>query len=66
MRNVSILVGSHLVAGVSGFAVGIYTLPFLTAGAEASDEDVRAVGTAARLTGEFKRDLPGSDPLHSA
>ncbi|KVQ00497.1 hypothetical protein WJ95_28430 [Burkholderia ubonensis] len=66
MKKISILVGSHLVAGVIGFAVGIYTLPLFTADAEASDADVRAVSNTARYTGEFKRDLPGSDPLHWA
>ena len=66
MKHIWILGASHLAVGAAGFAVGVYTLPILTADAQASSADVRVIHGAARYTGEFRRDLSGSDPLHWA
>ena len=55
---------THLAAVIVGFAVGIYSLPILTAPASPSAEVVRSVAGTARFTGTFRRDLEDSDPLH--
>lgn len=47
-----------------GFALGIYTLPILTAPPAPSATEVRAAAGASRYTAQFRRDLKGSDPLH--
>ena len=66
MKHIWILGASHLAVGAIGFAVVVYTLPILAADAHASSADVRVIHNAARYTGEFRRDLSGSDPLHWA
>lgn len=47
-----------------GFAAGIYLLPILTAPLAPSDSEVMATVQLAMFTGEFKKDLKGSDFLH--
>ena len=59
-----ILTGTHAAAIVTGFALGIYALPILTAPASPSVELVRAQAATARFQGEFRRDLEDSDALH--
>jgi hypothetical protein len=59
-----ILVLSHLLALGVGFAVGIYTLPILTAPPAPTTGEVRRMARKALYTGEFRRDLEGSDFLH--
>ena len=59
-----ILGGTHVVAVVVGFALGIYSLPILTAPASPSAETVRSAAGSAQFTGIFRRDLEDSDPLH--
>lgn len=59
-----ILGGTHLAAIVVGFALGIYSLPILTAPAGPSVEVVRSAADAAQFTGMFRRDLEDSDALH--
>ncbi|MDR6504038.1 hypothetical protein J2785_007232 [Burkholderia ambifaria] len=66
MKKIWIFVGSHLTASIIGFAAGIYALPLLTAQTGASDAEIRAVRATAHSVGNFKRGLPGSDPLHWA
>lgn len=63
MKIVLLLV-THLVAGLIGFAAGIYALPILTAPPPPADAEVAAAVAAASFTGEFRRNLPGSDALH--
>lgn len=58
------LVASHGLALAIGFALGIYLLPILTAPDAPSAEQVRSQGSAALYTGQFRRDLKDSDPLH--
>jgi hypothetical protein len=59
-----ILGGTHVVAVIVGFALGIYSLPILTAPASPSAEVVRSTAGTAQFTGMFRRDLEDSDPLH--
>ena len=49
---------------VVGFAVGIYVLPILTAPDAPSSAEAQAAGASAEYSGEFRRTLKGSDPLH--
>ena len=59
-----VLVVTHVLAVLAGFALGVYTLPILTAPAAPSVAEVKAVATEAAFTGQFRRDLKDSDPLH--
>ena len=59
-----IRVGTHLVAGVVGFALGIYLLPILIAPEGPAVEDVQSTASVSQFTTEFRRDLEDSDALH--
>ena len=63
-RKILPLIVSHGITAVAGFAVGIYALPILIAPAAPSESQVQAVATQSQYTGEFRRDLEDSDPLH--
>ena len=58
------LITSHLLAGLIGFAAGIYLLPILTAPPPPEMAEVQAVAARAQFSGEFRRDLQDSDALH--
>ena len=58
------LIISHSIAAIIGFAAGIYLLPILIAPAAPTESDVQAVAGQSQYTGEFRRDLEDSDPLH--
>ncbi len=58
------LAGSHLLVALLGFALGIYLLPILTAPTAPSASEVQALSQGATFTGQFRRDLKDSDPLH--
>ena len=58
------LIASHVVVGLLGFALGIYALPILTAPDAPSEDAVRAAAADTMFTGEFRRDLADSDALH--
>lgn len=64
MRRWFVLALSHAAALVAGFALGVYLLPILTAPAAPSAREVAAAGSGALYSGEFRRDLKGSDALH--
>ena len=64
MTRTIILIFSHLLFAAFGFAAGIYALPILTAPDAPSSTDVAAMAATAQFTGEFRRDLEGSDALH--
>lgn len=55
---------SHLVFAAIGFALGIYALPILTAPSAPPMAEVMAATEKAEFSGEFRRDLKGSDFLH--
>jgi hypothetical protein len=64
MKKLVLLTVSHAAAVVVGFAVGIYTLPIVTAPDAPPLAEVKSLAGAAKYTGEFRRDLKGSDLLH--
>ncbi|SEG21057.1 Electron transfer DM13 [Oceanospirillum linum] len=49
---------------VAGFAIGIYSLPILTAPPSPSEMEIEAKSSQARYETEFIRDLKDSDALH--
>jgi hypothetical protein len=55
---------THCIALASGLALGVYLLPILIAPEAPSDTDVAASSQQAIFSGEFRKDLPGSDFLH--
>lgn len=63
MRKLLLLV-SHGLALLVGFAAGIYVLPILTAPPAPTASDLQAQAASARFTGTFRRDLADSDALH--
>jgi hypothetical protein len=64
MKKFLLLLVTHGVVGLAGFAAGIYFLPILTAPPAPSASEVRAAAGGAEFTGEFRRDLADSDALH--
>lgn len=64
MKKVVRLVASHLVVLLLGFALGIYLLPILTAPMTPSAAIVQAIAGKSEFSGQFRRDLLGSDLLH--
>ncbi len=55
---------SYVVAAGIGFAAGIYVLPIITAPEPPTAGEVRAMASSSEFSGEFRRDLKGSDALH--
>lgn len=64
MKKVLLLIVSHAVVLAAGFAAGIYVLPILTAPKGPPMAELQASAKSAVYTGQFKRDLQGSDLLH--
>jgi len=64
MNRSLVLTLSHLACAGIGFAVGIYLLPILVAPDRPNAAMLRDVAADATFHGEFRRDHPGSDPLH--
>ncbi len=64
MKKLILLVVSHTLVALVGFAAGIYTLPILTAPSAPSTNEVAAAVEQAEFKGQFRRDLEGSDFLH--
>jgi len=64
MKKALLLIFSHTVVLLVGFAIGIYTLPILVAPPAPATEAVAAQAGEARYQGQFRRDLKGSDLLH--
>ena len=63
-RKALLLVASHVAVAAAGFAGGIYALPILIAPAAPTMEELKAATAQTLFTGQFKRGLTGSDPLH--
>ena len=55
---------THGIALALGFVLGIYLLPILIAPEAPSNSEVSASSEQAIFSGEFRKDLPGSDFLH--
>ena len=64
MRRIVLLLVSHLVVLGAGVALGIYLLPILAAPEAPAMAEVQAAAGQAQYRASFRRDLPGSDPLH--
>ena len=64
MKKILILLATHAVAVLVGFAAGIYLLPILTAPPPPTASELEATVKQARFSGEFQRDLQDSDALH--
>ena len=64
MKRIVLLVVSHSLVAIAGFAVGIYVLPILMAPSAPSTADVAAATSTAALRGRFRRDLKDSDFFH--
>jgi len=59
-----LLLISHGLMLVVGFAAGVYLLPVLTQPPAPAEQQLGEVAAKAMFTGQFKRDLKGSDALH--
>ncbi|MBM7072077.1 DM13 domain-containing protein [Shewanella sp. 202IG2-18] len=64
MKKKLLLLLSHLLFGIVGFAVGIYALPILTASKSPSPQAISSKMSDAKYTAEFKRSLTDSDLFH--
>lgn len=64
MKKTLLLLLTHAIVGIGGFAAGIYALPILTAPAGPDVGQLEQLAGSARFQGEFSRDLAGSDALH--
>lgn len=58
------LLVSHLVLFGIGFCIGIYILPVLTAGKNATDDELKGVKDNARYLGTFVKNQKGSNAVH--
>ena len=63
-RRTALLLTSHALALLAGFGAGIYALPILTAPEGPSTAQVAQAAADGVYSGEFRRDLKDSDPLH--
>lgn len=64
MKKALLLLVSHSLVALAGFALGIYALPILIAPPAPAATEVSALATKAQFTARFRRDLAGSDALH--
>ena len=64
MKNVLLLLVSHALVALLGFAAGIYLLPILIAPPAPEAAEVGVLAEKAQFTAQFRRDLAGSDALH--
>lgn len=64
IRSASLLLVTHGIFALGGFAAGVYALPLLTAPPPPGDAEIRTMAAEAQFTGQFRRDLEDSDLLH--
>jgi hypothetical protein len=64
IRRALLLLASHALVALVGFAAGVYTLPILVAPEAPTAADVQARSQRPTYTAEFRRQLKGSDALH--
>ena len=64
MKKFALLSVTHAAAAAIGFALGIYILPILIAPKAPSSAEVKSLAGSARYSGQFRKDLRGSDLLH--
>ena len=63
-KVILLLIASHAVALAIGFAAGIYLLPILAAPDAPAAAELSTAAGAAQFSGQFRRALKDSDPLH--
>lgn len=64
MKKIILLSITHLAFATIGFAIGIFTLPIITAPEAPKTVVIEAQSKQAKFTAEFKRDLKDSDFFH--
>ena len=64
MKKALILIISHGAALALGFVLGVYLLPIIAAPPAPSAAELEIHRGAAMFSGQFARDLKGSDTLH--
>jgi Electron transfer DM13 len=64
MKKALLLLASHALVALAGFAAGVYLLPILIAPPAPEVAVVSELASKARFTAQFRRDLTGSDALH--
>jgi hypothetical protein len=64
LRKLVLLLTSHALVAVIGFAAGLYALPILIAPAAPTFAEVSDLAMVANYSAQFRRDLEGSDALH--
>jgi hypothetical protein len=64
MKRALVLLATHAIALVIGFAAGVYILPILIAPPPPSAAEVQAATSAAEFKAQFRKELAGSDSLH--
>lgn len=64
MKKTFLLLMSHAVVGFAGFSLGIYLLPILIAPAGPTQSQMNTATETVVFSGEFTKDLPGSDFFH--
>ncbi|WOG29159.1 DM13 domain-containing protein [Endozoicomonas sp. 8E] len=64
MKKLIVLILSHALALAVGFAAGIYALPILIAPPAPETAVVETKAKKAKFSGEFLRNLKGSDSFH--
>ncbi|MBW9257151.1 MAG: DM13 domain-containing protein [Candidatus Thiodiazotropha sp. (ex. Lucinisca nassula)] len=64
VRTILILLVTHGLVGIAGFAIGIFVLPILVAPPAPTQSAVEEIASQASYSAEFRRDLQDSDALH--
>lgn len=64
MTKALLLTATHTAMLAAGFAAGVYFLPILAAPPAPAQAQLETALAGAAYRGAFRRDLPGSDPLH--
>jgi hypothetical protein len=64
IKQIIVLVISHLSVGAFGVALGIYMLPILIAPEAPTESEVTSLSSQAQYSAMFKKDLKDSDSFH--
>ena len=64
MKRLLLSAFTHILAVLVGFLIGVYTLPILAAPSSPDSEMLAEKAQSAKFSGQFTRDLRGSDFLH--
>jgi hypothetical protein len=64
MKKILLVLFTHTAMIAVGFAAGVYMLPIIIAPPAPDNAEVQIMAARAEYSGEFRRDLKGSDFLH--